>query len=106
IWENSLSLDNTSRSNPGKFGEVSFDGQNLYYMYLDDSELKFSHLQDGELIMENEAFELELINEKERISETQEGSLNLMWWYDDYYLLSGKQKVRFLEEDGKQASKD
>ena len=106
IWENSLSLDNTSRSNPGTFGEVSFDGQNLYYMYLDDSELKFSHLQDGELIMENEAFELELINEKERISETQEGSLNLMWWYDDYYLLSGKQKVRFLEEDGKQASKD
>jgi len=106
IWENSLSLNNTSRSNPGKFGEVSFDGQNLYYMYLEDDELKLSHLQDGELVMENETFELELVNENERINETQEGSLNLMWWYDDFYLVSGKQKVRFLQEDGKQATKD
>jgi hypothetical protein len=106
IWENALSLDNTSRSNPGKFGEVTFDGYNLYYMYLHENELKLSHLQNGELIKENEAFELELVNENERISETQEGSLNLMWWYDNYYLLSGKQKVRFQQEDGKQASKD
>jgi len=106
IWENSLSLDNASRSNPGKFGEVSFDGQHLYYMYLDDNELKLSHLQNGELITENEAFELKLINENERISETQDGSLNLMWWYDNYYLLSGKQKIRYLQEDGKQSVKD
>jgi hypothetical protein len=106
IWEKSLPLDNASRSNPGKFGEVTFDGNNLYYMYLDESELKLSHLQNGEVMVENETYQLELLNENERINETQERSLNLMWWYDNYYLLSGKQKVRFLQEDGKQANKD
>ena len=106
IWENSISLDNKGRTNPGKFGEVTFDGQNLYYMYLDENELKLSHLQDGELMMENETFELELINENERITETQDRSLNLMWWYDNYYLLSGKQKVRFQQVDGRQTIKD
>lgn len=106
IWENSLSLDNTSRTNPGKFGEVTFDGQNLYYMYIDEEELKLSQLQNGERVMENEAFNIELINEKERINETQQSSLHLMWWYDNYYLLSGKQKIRHLQEDGKQAVKD
>ncbi len=106
LWENSLSLDNTSRTNPGKFGEVSFDGQSLYYMYLDEEELKLSHLHNGEVMMENEAFEIELVNENERIHENQIRSLNLMWWYDNYYLLSGKQKIRYLQEGGKQATKD
>ena len=106
LWENSLSLDNSSRTNPGKFGEVTFDGRNLYYMYIDDEELKLSQLQNGELVMENETFKIELINENERINETQQSSLHLMWWYDNYYLLSGKQKIRHLQEDGKQAVKD
>lgn len=106
LWENSLSLDNASRTNPGKFGEVAFDGRNLYYMYIDDEELKLSQLQNGELVMENETFKIELISENERINETQQSSLHLMWWYDNYYLLSGKQKIRYLQEDGKQAVKD
>src|SRR5690606_28922939 len=106
LWENSLSLDNQSRTNPGKFGELAFDGQNLYFMYLDEKELKLSHFRDGELLMENETFEIQLINEQERINETQERSLNLMWWYDNYYLLSGKQKIRYIQEDGKQGNRD
>lgn len=106
LWENSLSLDNTGRTNPGKFGEISFDGQNLYYMYLDEEELKLSHLHNGEVITENETFEIQLIRENERINENQIRSLNLMWWYDNYYLLSGKQKIRYLEQGGKQAVKD
>src|SRR5690606_38358301 len=78
LWENSLSLDNTSRTNPGIFGEVTFDGQNLYYMYIDEEELKLSQLHDGERVMENETFEIDLINEQERINETQQRSLHLM----------------------------
>lgn len=106
LWENSLSLDNIGRMNPGKFGEISFDGQDLYYLYLDEEELKLSHIQNGDVVMENETFQLEVIEENERIRETQRSSLNLMWWYDDYYLLSGKQKIRFQQEDGREANKD
>ena len=106
LWENAFSLDNTSRTNPGKFGEISFDGQNLYYMYLEELQLKLSKLENGEVVLENETFELELINENERIRETQENSLSLMWWYENYYLLSGKQKIRFQKEDGKEDNRE
>src|SRR5690606_2745802 len=100
-----LSLENTGRRNPGKFGEISFDGQNLFYLYLDEEELKLSHLLDGEVLLENETFALELLDENERIRENQISSLNLMWWYQDYYLLSGKQKIRFQQDDGSAGNK-
>src|SRR5690554_851323 len=106
IWENTFSLENTGRRNPGKFGEISFDGKNLYFLYLDEEDLKLSHLKDGEVLLENETFSLELLDESERLQETQSNSLNLMWWYQDYYLLSGKQKVRYMQEDGKPGTKE
>jgi len=106
LWENALSLGNTGRRSPGKFGEISFDGQNLFYLYLDEEELKLSHIQQGEVLLENETFALELLDEKERIRETQISSLNLIWWYQNYYLLSGKQKIRFQQEDGTEGNKE
>jgi hypothetical protein len=106
IWDNALSLENTNRLHPGKFGEVSFDGNNLYYLYVDELELKLSQIKNGEVVMENESFELELINENERIRDTQENSLNLMWWYQDYYLLSGKQEIRYQKEDGREDDRE
>ncbi|MEX2591677.1 MAG: transcriptional regulator [Anditalea sp.] len=106
VWDNALSLDNTTRIHPGKFGEVSFDGHNLYYMYVDELELKLSQIKNGEVVLENESFELELINENERIRDTQENSLNLMWWYQDYYLLSGKQEIRYQKEDGREDNRE
>src|SRR5690606_20369034 len=106
LWENALSLDNANRFNPGKFGEVSFDGQNLFFMYLDELELKLSHLKDGEVMLENEPFEIAVIHENERLAETQDNSLNLMWWYQNYFLLSGKQRVRYQQDDGKEAIRD
>lgn len=106
LWENALSLDNTDRMNPGKFGEISFDGQNLYFMYLDELDLKLSQIKNGEVVLENESFEIELINENERISETQESSLHLMWWNQNYYLLSGKQRIRYQKEDGREDNRE
>lgn len=106
IWENSLSLENTDRVNPGKFGEISFDGQNLYFLYLDEIELKLSQIKNGEVVRENESFELELSNKNERIRETQESSLNLMWWHQDYYLLSGKQRIRYQKPDGREDNRE
>ncbi|WP_245189732.1 transcriptional regulator [Lunatimonas salinarum] len=102
LWDNMLPLNNVTRSNPAKFGEVSFDGSNLFYMYLDEQQLMLSQFRNGELVREHEPFEIELVNENERIRDTRENSLQLIWWYDNYYLLSGKQRVRFQNKEGKE----
>jgi hypothetical protein len=106
LWDNALSLNNFAKSDPGKFGEISFDGTNLFFMYLDGIKLMLSQFRAGELVREHEAYELELINENERIRDTKESSLQLMWWYDNYYLLTGKQKIRFQDQAGKEQTRD
>lgn len=102
IWDNSISLDDVTLGSPGKFGEVSFDGNHLYYLYLEDSHLKMSHLQGGEVDFINMDVPINLPNGEERIKETQEESLTLSWWYRDYFLLSGKQKVRYINKDNRE----
>ncbi len=106
IWDNSLSLNNMSKQDPNKFGEVSFDGSNLFYAYLDGPQIMLSQFKNGELVIENEPFEIELVNENERIKDTKESSLHLMWWHDEYYLLTGKQKIRYQNEEGRERVKD
>lgn len=106
IWDNAFNLVNRITSIPGKYGEISFDGSKLHYLYLDGIQVYMSYLKNGEILFENEAFEIELVDENERIRDTQEISLNLSWWYDNYYLLSGKQKVRFLGNSGKEETKE
>ncbi|WP_229239721.1 transcriptional regulator [Echinicola soli] len=102
LWDNSLSLKDVTTTSPGKFGEVSFDGSNLYYLYLEDEKLQLSYLHNGEIELKNETIDLALINEDERIKDTQGESLSLSWWYSNYFLLSGKQRVRYLDESGKE----
>lgn len=106
LWENAVNLDNASKADPMKYGELVFDGDNLFYMYLEEEKLMLSQIKEGEVIMENEPFEIELVNENERIAETREKSLQLIWWYDNYYLLSGKQRIRFQREDGREKSRE
>ncbi|WP_245949477.1 transcriptional regulator [Echinicola strongylocentroti] len=106
VWDNSLSLEDVTTSSPGKFGEVSFDGEDLYYLYLEDEKLKLSYLQDGEIELQNEEMPLALINGSERIKDTQAESLSLSWWYGNYFLLSGKQRIRFLDEEGREATRE
>jgi hypothetical protein len=106
IWDNSLSLGNTILSEDMKFGQVSFDGRDLFYMYVDKTNLKLSHLRDGEILIENEEFPIELLDENHSINSTEEGSLSLMWWYDDYYLLSGKQRVKYAKKTGRDEAKN
>ncbi len=106
VWDNSLDLDTYTTSNPGKFGKVSFDGEKLHYLYLDKNEIIMSYIRNGEVIFENEPYELELIDENERIRETQDYGMQLTWWFDDYFLLSGKQRIRFQNESGKEEIKE
>lgn len=105
IWDNALNLYNKITRIPGKYGELSFDGNKLHYLYLDGTKIYMSYIKDGEVIFENQSFDMELISESERIRDTQEQSLNFSWWYDNYYILSGKQAIRFLGPAGKEEIK-
>jgi len=102
IWDNAFNLYNKITRIPGKYGELSFDGNKLHYLYLDGIRIYMSYIKNGEVIFENESFDIELINENERIRETQEQSLNFSWWYDNFYILSGKQMIRYIGPTGKE----
>lgn len=106
LWENAINLDNSGKNDPMKYGELVFDGGNLFYMYIQEKELMLSQIKEGGIVMENEPFEIELVNENERIAETRENSLQLIWWYDNYYLLTGKQRIRYQREDGREKSRE
>lgn len=106
IWDNSFNLNNTLTNIPGKYGEVSFDGERLHYMYLNGVKMYMSYINNGEVIFESQPFDIELINEDERIRDTQDYSLNLSWWYSNYYILTGKQRIRFLNEDNKEETRE
>jgi hypothetical protein len=106
IWENALNLSNKLTSASQKYGEVSFDGEKLHYLYLDELKIMMSYIDRGEVIFENKAFELMLVDESQRIRDTQDYSLSLSWWYGDYFLLTGKQKVRFMNSSGRDETKE
>lgn len=106
IWDNAFNLGNKTVDFPGKFGEIAFDGQKLHYLYLDWGKINMSYIKNGDVIFENIPFDIELIKENERIRDTQEQSLSLSWWYDNYFLLSGKQRIRYLNEMGKEETKE
>lgn len=106
IWDNAFNLDNKTVDYPGKFGEIAFDGQKLHYLYLDWGKINMSYMKNAEVIFENVPFGIELINEKERIRDTRDQSLSLSWWYDNYFLLSGKQRIRYLNEQGREETRE
>lgn len=106
LWDNAINLFNQSRIVPGKFGEVQFDGNKLHFLRLEGVKILATYLKEGEMKFLNEEFEIQLIDENSRIRETKEESLELRHWYGDFFLLSGKQKVRFMDESMREATKD
>ncbi|WP_339865972.1 transcriptional regulator [uncultured Algoriphagus sp.] len=100
IWDNATSYDELITTYPEAFGEIAVVGDDFYHMYVEDEIIKLSFFKNGEKIFENQEFELGLVNEEERIRDTNLASLRLIHWYDRYYLLSGTQRIRFLNGDG------
>lgn len=106
LWDNAINLFSHTRVIPGKYGEVHFDGNKLHFLHLNGVKILATYLKNGEMIFLNEEFEIQLMDENARIRETKEESLELRYWYDDFFLLSGKQKVRFMDENMKEATRD
>lgn len=100
LWDNASSYDEFVTTYDEPFGEVAVVGEDLYHMYVENETIKLSFFRNGEKVFENQEFELGLVNEEERIRDTNVASLRLIHWYDRYYLLSGTQRVRFLDRSG------
>ncbi len=106
IWDNAVSYNDFTTTYPEAFGEIAIVGDELYHLFVEELKIKMSFFKNGEKIFENEEFELELTNEKERIRDTNAESLRLIHWYDRYFLLSGTQKVRYQDETGRAKVRD
>ncbi|MEP1085463.1 transcriptional regulator [Algoriphagus sp.] len=100
IWDNAVSYNEMVTSYPEAFGEVAVVGEDFYHMFVEDQIIKLSFFRNGEKIFENQEFELGLVNEEERIRDSNVESFRLIHWYDRYYLLSGTQRIRFLNDRG------
>jgi len=100
LWDNATSYNEMVTTYPEAFGEVAVVGEDLYHMFVEDQLIKLSFFRNGEKIFENQEFELALIDENERIRDTNLESLRLIHWYDRYFLLSGTQRIRYMNESG------
>ncbi len=100
LWDNATSYDEMLTNYPETYGDIALDGEDLYHMYVEDRIIKLSFFRNGKKIFENKEFELGLINEEERIRDSNVESFRLIHWYERYYLLSGTQQIRSLDENG------
>ncbi|SFT95887.1 hypothetical protein SAMN04489724_2971 [Algoriphagus locisalis] len=106
LWDNAVSYQEMVTTYPEAFGEVAVVGDDLYHMFVEDQIIKLSFFRNGEKVFENMEFELKLINEKERIRDTNLESLRLIHWYDRYFLLTGTQGIRYISESGSDQTRE
>ncbi|TDQ16590.1 hypothetical protein DFQ04_2711 [Algoriphagus boseongensis] len=106
IWDNSATYQDFTTGYPEPFGEIAILGEDLYHAYLEDDQIIASFFRNGEKVFERLSFGLELENENERIRYSDLETLRLVHWYDNYFLISGRQSIRFLNSENKEEVKD
>jgi hypothetical protein len=106
IWDNSSTYAGFTTTYPEPFGEIAVVGEDLFHVYAADDQIKLSFFRNGEKIVDNQTINFELPNEKERISATDFESVRLVHWYDRYFLLSGKQTVRYMSVQNREESRE
>lgn len=106
LWDNAVSYDDFTTSYPMPFGEVAILGDEGYHMYVEDEQLILSCMRGPEKVFERLRIDLETPRENERIKTSDPGSLRLIHWYDRFYILTGKQTIRYQDESGKEQNKE
>ncbi len=106
LWDNSSTYDDFTTLYPQPFAEMAVVGDDVYHMFVKNLTIKMSYFKNGEMIFQDEDFDIQLTNPEERIRDTNPSSIQLSHWYGPYYILSGNQRVRFLNEDNKEETKD
>jgi hypothetical protein len=106
IWDNSISYNGLTHIYPNVFAEITVMDEEVYHVYLEDRVIMLSYLKQGQKVFEHVGFELGLVNQAERIRETNPESLRIMHWYDRYFLVSGTQEIRFINEKGMEGTRE
>ena len=106
IWDNSASYGDLITAYPEPFGEISIVGDDLFHLYASNEEILLSFFRNGEKVAENLAFPISLPDETAKIQSTDPESLRLVHWYDRYFLLTGKQSVKYQNGQGQAEVKD
>lgn len=106
LWDNSATYGDFATFFSGPFGEIAYVGDDLYHVYAENDQIVASFFRNGEKKFERLFFAIELPNEEERIRRTDLETLRLFHWYDQYFLLSGMQSIRFQNEDGMEEVKE
>lgn len=100
IWDNAIRYNGMSLVYPNVFAQTAAIGEEVYHVYIDERLIKLSYLKKGEKFFEMIDFELKLLNDTERLVQTNPESLKIMHWYDRYFLISGTQEIRFINDKG------
>jgi hypothetical protein len=106
IWDNSSTYGGFNTAYPEPFGEIAVVGNDLFHLYVVNDQIKLSFFRNGEKIVENQTIDLELPNDKERVSTTDFETLRLVHWFDRYFLLSGKQTIRYMSAQNREELKE
>jgi hypothetical protein len=101
-WDNAAKYEDVITDYPDPFAEVYVQGDELFHLYLINDQIKLNYFKKGEKLLENQSFALELGEEQGEIQSTDLASLRLLHWYGPYFLVSGLQKVRFIDAQQKE----
>lgn len=102
IWDNSIPYNDINLVYPNVFAEIAVVGEEVYHTYMEEQKIKLNYLKKGEKIFDGLNFDLELLNQTERLVQTNPESLKISHWYDRYFLITGTQEIRFVNDQGKE----
>lgn len=106
LWDNSARYEDINTTYPEPFAEVSAQGEEVFHLYLVNDQIKLNYFKRGERLLENQNIPLEIDKKQGEIQSTDLASLRLLHWYGPHYLLSGLQKIRFTNEQQKEAVRE
>jgi hypothetical protein len=106
IWDNAATYNDFTTDYPEPFGEIAIVGDDFYHLYVDNDVIKASFFRNGEKIFDQMSFELELIDEGDRLKNTDLSTLRLVHWYDRYFILTGQQSIRFLNSSNREETRE
>lgn len=106
IWDNAATYREFITNYPEPFGEIAVVGDDLFHLYAVDDQIRLSFFRNGEKIVEDHRVDFALPDENGRIQSTDFESVRLVHWYDRYFLLSGKQTVRYMNSQNQEEFRD
>ena len=106
LWDNSARYEDVNTTYPEPFAEISAQGDDVFHLYLINDRIKFNYFRKGEKVLENKSVQLELDPNQGEIQYTDQSSLRLLHWYGTYFLVSGIQKIRSTDSEGKEGVRE